>query len=106
MMERFHYTTRSGETLDLPRIGNVPAGIWRKIRNETSNLEITFALLEGVCTPEQLEIVDRMPLDEVNGLCAEWQGITSPGESSGSSPSSTSTEEPSSTTGDTGSTAA
>lgn len=103
-MEQFHYRTEAGDDLVLPKIGNVPAGVWRKLRGVTSSLDITFGLLEGCCDAKQLEAVDRMTLDEVNTMFGEWQGMTSPGESSGSSTASSSTEGPSSTTGDTAST--
>lgn len=97
-MEKFHFRTKAGDELVLPHRGAVPGGVWRRLRNVDSNLELTFGLLEGVCTPEQLEVVDRMSLDEINELFGQWNGISA-GESSGSSPSSHATEEPSTTTG-------
>lgn len=72
--EKFHYTTESKKKVTLPKFGNLPFGIIRKLRTE-DEIEQFFLLFEEVFKndPGQLAIIDDMGQDEVLELMTAWQ---------------------------------
>lgn len=53
------------------RTTNIPSGIFR--RNRNSELAATFAVFEWGLSADQLEILDRIPLSEVDTIFEAWQ---------------------------------
>lgn len=85
--EKFHYTTKAGEKIVLPKFDQIPTGVIRRTRNLPAE-EQMFAVLEaylGDETPE-MEAIDKLPTGELQKFVSAWQkdaGI-SVGESSAS----------------------
>ena len=76
----------SEKTITLKNFGRVPAGLIRKNRKNTE--EAMWALIEwGAATPDDLDVFDQIPLDEVESLFVAWQewSQVTVGESSSSS---------------------
>ncbi len=86
--EKFHYKAESGASIALPRFGQVPSGLIRKVRKE-SPVEQMFSILEGVCDAKTLDAIDLLDSAELNVMVGAWQedAKVSPGESSASSTS-------------------
>lgn len=85
MTENFHYTTRAGKKLNLPRMEHIPFGLIRRLRKE-DDTEQFFALIEGVAAAKDLAVIDAMTQAEVKDLMDAWQkdSTITLGESSGS----------------------
>lgn len=89
MTEKFYWPVGK-KKLTLPRFGNLPVGITRKVRKE-SEIEQFFQMFEILFKddPAQLELFDTMTQQEVLDLMTAWQkdsGVEM-GESSESSDS-------------------
>lgn len=89
-LEKFHYTTSTKKKLTLPKFGNLPSGILRKVRRER-DIEQFFMTFELLFKDDQaqLDILDEMPMAEIVDMMTKWQedsGVTM-GESSESSDS-------------------
>lgn len=83
--EQFHWTTPNGETITLPHMGKIKAGVLRKIRN-AEPVDAMFTLLESVADDATLAKVDDLDSADLNALFEAWQEATaSTGESGGSS---------------------
>lgn len=83
MTEKFHYTVGK-KKITLPKFGNLPFGVIRKLRKE-DDTEQVFLLFELILKddPETMEIIDDMGQEELLAMMEEWQkesGVT-PGES-------------------------
>ena len=75
----FTYTF-DGKTITLPKFGNFPFGVIRKIR-KLAEEEQFYSLLELVTKddPETLDVIDGMYADDVVDLVTAWQedaGVT------------------------------
>lgn len=75
----FTYTF-DGQTITLPKFGNFPFGVIRKIR-KLEEEEQFYSLLELVTKkdPKTLDIIDEMYADDVAELVTAWQedaGVT------------------------------
>lgn len=84
MLEKFHYKTPAGDEIVLPRMGNVPAGVLRRHRREEP-VDFVFSLVEEVCDDATLDLLDALPMAQINDLFEKWQETGELGESSGSS---------------------
>lgn len=69
----FTYTYK-GKTITLPKFGNFPFGVIRKIR-KLEDEEQFYSLLELVTKddPKTLDIIDEMYADDVVDLVTAWQ---------------------------------
>lgn len=79
MTEKFHYTVGK-KKITLPRFGNLPFGVIRKIR-KLDEVEQLFTLFELVLDkdPDTLAIIDTMEQEAVQELIVAWQkdsGVT------------------------------
>lgn len=75
----FTYTF-DGQTITLPKFGNFPFGVIRKMR-KLAEEEQFYALLELVTKndPHTLDVIDEMYADDVVDLVTAWQedaGVT------------------------------
>lgn len=76
-LEKFHYTVGK-KKLTLPRFGELPFGVARKIR-KVSEEEQLFILLEEAADEASLEIIDTIPMSEIEKLMQAWMkdsGVT------------------------------
>lgn len=66
--------TYNGQTITLPKFGNFPFGVIRKIR-KLEDEEQVYSLLELVTKdyPKTLDIIDEMYADDVAELVTAWQ---------------------------------
>lgn len=73
MAETFNWTIGK-KKLELPKLGNLPIGISRKLRHE-SETEQFFQLFEILFAnePEKLALFDTMTQEEVVKLMTAWQ---------------------------------
>lgn len=69
----FTYTF-DGRTITLPKFGNFPFGVIRKIR-KLEDEEQFYSLLELVTKddPDTLDVIDSMYADDVADLVTAWQ---------------------------------
>lgn len=69
----FTYTF-DGKTITLPKFGNFPFGVIRKIR-KLEDEEQFYSLLEFVTKddPDTLDVIDSMYADDVAELVTAWQ---------------------------------
>ncbi len=69
----FTYTF-DGKTITLPKFGNFPFGVIRKIR-KLEDEEQFYSLLELVTKddPDTLDVIDSMYADDVAELVTAWQ---------------------------------
>lgn len=75
-----------GEKYALPKFGNWPMGLFRRVRR-LDDADATFTILEAVASPEVLAVIDEMTPDEFGKVMSDWQahaGVTL-GESGSSS---------------------
>lgn len=72
-LEKFTYTYGKQKVV-LPKFGQLPFGIIRKIRKEDV-AEQFFLMFELLLKddPATLEIIDSMPNEDVNDLVTKWQ---------------------------------
>jgi len=76
----------NGKTYTLPKFGNWPMGLFRRVR-KLDDVDATFTILEAVASPEVLAVIDEMTPDEFGKVMSDWQahaGVTL-GESGSSS---------------------
>lgn len=103
--EPYEWKAPDGRIVTFKPFGKLPVGVFRKARAEGNEMEQTFQLLEAGTDAAGLEVLDDLPISELDQVFEGWAAASGvePGESLGSSTSSTSIEEPSSTTGAPGS---
>jgi hypothetical protein len=86
--EKFHYLPEGApksKGIVLPRFGQLPGGVFRKLRKSSED-EQFFGLLEmlvekKLITEKTLELIDEMPIAEQMRMMQAWQqeaGITLP----------------------------
>lgn len=85
-LEKFHYTLPDGSKLELPKFKHLPTGLVRRTRYLDAVSQI-LTYLEEVLTPNELESVDAMTVEEFGELAGAWQkdSKVTAGESSASS---------------------
>lgn len=66
--------TYDGKTISLPKFGEFPFGVIRKIRKLTDE-EQFYSLLELVTKndPDTLDVIDEMYADDIVALVEAWQ---------------------------------
>jgi hypothetical protein len=69
-----------GQTVTLPNFVDIPVGLVRKARHENEGAQL-FAVLEGILSEKDLEVMDSLPMGEFNRTTREWAGGASLGES-------------------------
>lgn len=84
--EKFHFKSKEGVEIVLPRFGNLPAGLFRKVR-KLEPADQMFTLLEELLSEEELAVYDELTQEDANRLAADWQSESGApvGKSSGSS---------------------
>lgn len=76
----YTWTSSDGETVELSAFDRMPAGVFRKAR-DLDEMSMTFVLLEAGTNAEGLEVIDRLPIGELENLFSDWSeagGITGP----------------------------
>jgi hypothetical protein len=71
MTEQFHYS-HNGRQIVLPPLGNVKAGLIRRIRKLPADDQL-FTLIEELADDEALAVVDDLAGDEFNEFLSAWQ---------------------------------
>lgn len=85
--EKFHYQSKAGDKIVLPKFDQIPAGVIRRTRNLPPEDQM-FAVLEAFLGDEsdELAAIDKLPTGELQEFVSAWQkdaGLTV-GESSAS----------------------
>lgn len=72
--EKFHYTTKAGDKIALPKFDQIPTGIIRRTRRLPAEDQM-FAVLEAYLGDEskEMEAVDKLPTGELGEFVAAWQ---------------------------------
>ncbi|WIC40211.1 tail assembly chaperone [Gordonia phage Holliday] len=78
--EKFHYLPKGApktKEIILPRFGQIPGGIFRKLR-KADELEQFYGLLEvllekKMCTEKALDLIDELTLEQQMDMMKEWQ---------------------------------
>jgi len=81
-MEKFHYTTPTGE-IALPRVTQIPSGLIRKYR-KLEEMDMLFSILEDLVDEETLSKIDSLEQGQLEDFVTKWQEGSPMGESSGS----------------------
>ncbi|AYD83875.1 tail assembly chaperone [Gordonia phage Getalong] len=79
-LEKFHWRLKGApktKEIILPRFGQIPGGIFRKLR-KADELEQFYGLLETLlekkmCTEKALELIDELTLEQQMDLMLAWQ---------------------------------
>lgn len=79
-LEKFHYLPEGApksKEIVLPRFGQLPGGIFRKLR-KADELEQFYGLLEilvekKMATEKTLDLIDDLNLEEQMDMMKEWQ---------------------------------
>lgn len=69
--EPFVWESPDGESVTLTPFNKLPFGLFRKSRNVTDE-ERTYMLIEAATDEAGLAVVDKQPMDEVDGLFEAW----------------------------------
>jgi hypothetical protein len=71
----------SAGIVELPQLSTIRAGVLRKARKATDEMDQFFTILESVLGEESLELhtLDQLPLEELAQVFEQWTGTT-PGE--------------------------
>jgi hypothetical protein len=69
--EPFTWTAPDGGKVTLIPFDRIPAGVFRKARGG-DELEQTFSLIEAATDEDGLEVVDRLPVGDLENLFADW----------------------------------
>lgn len=71
-VEKFTYQY-GDETITLPKFGQMPFGIRRKLRYIHDDEESMIVIIEGVADEESLAVIDKMYDEELADFLAAWQ---------------------------------
>lgn len=73
-LEKFHYETKGGDKIVLPKFDAIPTGIIRRTRN-LPGADQMFAVLEAYLGDESKEMaaIDKLPTRELSDFVAAWQ---------------------------------
>lgn len=84
--DKFSFT-HNGETYYLPHLKDVKAGVIRKARKATDDVDRFFIIIEEVCGEDSPELaaIDDMDGTELRETLGDWAKGATLGESSGSS---------------------
>lgn len=69
-LEKFTYTFDK-KKITLPKFDQLPFGIARKLRKADEN-EAMFLLIESVADDKDLEVIDTMPMSEIEKFIQAW----------------------------------
>ena len=84
-MSDFIFKTNSGETITLPKQGDViTAGFLRKNRAlvKDNDQELVWLMIEKAADEENLAKIDELGMDEFSAFAEAWGEGVEPGESS------------------------
>lgn len=86
MTEQFHWTSKAGVKIVVPRMKSISSGLIRKHR-KLDSADFIYTLLEAVASEDALEATDALSAEEMNKFFEAWEKDegASMGESSGSS---------------------
>jgi hypothetical protein len=72
--------TSAGD-VELPELTSIRAGVLRKARRSTDEMDQFFTILEEVLGEDSLalHVLDQLPLSELAEVFQQWTGVT-PGE--------------------------
>jgi hypothetical protein len=79
--EPFVWTAPDGKTVTLKPFSKLPVGIFRKARAEGDEMNQTFALLEAATDDAGLEVIDNLPIGDLNTVFEDWaaaSGVDAP----------------------------
>lgn len=68
-----------GKKVQLPAFSEMPVGVLRKARHETEQ-EQTWYILENVLSPNDLTVLDSLPVGEFKTHMKAWTGGVALGE--------------------------
>ena len=68
-----------GKKVQLPAFSEMPVGVLRKALHETET-EQTWYILENVLSPNDLTVLDSLPLSEFSKHMKAWTGCVALGE--------------------------
>mgnify|MGYP006871057086 CR=1 FL=1 len=71
-MSGFTWTSLGGVDVTLPDLADLPAGVYRRHRNEDP-AGFVFSVLEEMADEDTLAKVDDLPMTQVNDLFLAWQ---------------------------------
>lgn len=69
--EPYVWTSPDGREVTLKAFDRLPAGIFRKAKN-MDEMEATFALIEAATDEAGLEVVDELPIGDLDQLFDAW----------------------------------
>lgn len=67
----FEWTAPGGAKVTLTKFENLPAGVFRKVRG-LDDMDATFTLVEAGTNADGLEVIDALPLHQLNALFDAW----------------------------------
>lgn len=68
----FTWETPDGDTINLPSLNAITAGMIRKHR-KLDDMDFMFTILEEVVPAEELAKVDNLGVNDVERMFSEWQ---------------------------------
>lgn len=71
-MTDFTWTSPDGVDITLPSMDTLPAGVYRRHRNEEP-ASFVFSVLEEMSDEENLAKADEIPLPQIGDLFVAWQ---------------------------------
>jgi hypothetical protein len=80
-MSNFVTVSTSAGDVELPELSSIRAGVLRKARRATDEMDQFFTIVEDVLGEDSLalNILDQLPLSELAEVFQQWTGAT-PGE--------------------------
>lgn len=73
--EPYVWTAPDGRTVTLKAFDRIPAGVFRKARTG-DELEQTFSIIEAATDEAGLEVVDDLPVGDLDQLFNAWSKAT------------------------------
>ena len=70
-VEPFVWTSPDGREVTLKAFSRLPAGVFRKAKS-MSEIESTFALIEAATDEAGLEVIDELPIGDLDQLFEVW----------------------------------
>lgn len=68
--DEFTFQSSKGP-ITVPSMAKIPFGVMRKARKE-SGTEQTFAVIEAIASPEALDLLDQLDVQEISRFSGEW----------------------------------
>lgn len=70
--EMFVYETEDGKSVELLPFNRLPAGVFRKSRNNDNEMDIMFSTVEAATDEAGLEVIDTLSIEELGSLFEKW----------------------------------